>query len=95
MRLETVPQAIPNAALKSVHFKRSILRVLNELIVVPRVMWTDFKPCHELVAMAQRWGGCGKVGEAQRISYNYRDDAVLVTTARKFTECQQLFSHYY
>jgi len=30
----------------------------------------------------------------QGISYNSRRDAVLVTTARKFTECLQLFSPY-
>jgi hypothetical protein len=30
----------------------------------------------------------------QGISYNSRHDAVLVTPARKFTECHQLFSHY-
>jgi hypothetical protein len=31
----------------------------------------------------------------QGISYHSRHDAVLVATARKFTECHQLFSHYY
>jgi hypothetical protein len=34
MRLETVLQADPNAAIKSAHLKRSILRVPNELIVL-------------------------------------------------------------
>jgi hypothetical protein len=31
----------------------------------------------------------------QGISYDRRHEAVLVTAARKFTECHQLFSHYY
>jgi hypothetical protein len=43
--------------------------------------------------MAQRWGAV-EMSE-QGISYNSRHDAVLVATARKFTECHQLFSHYY
>jgi hypothetical protein len=31
----------------------------------------------------------------QGILDSNRHDGVLVTTARKFTECHQLFSHYY
>jgi len=43
--------------------------------------------------MAQRWGSVEK--SEQGISYHSRHDAVLVTIAREFTKCHQLFSHYY